>query len=353
MPLKTLFDKYGVECIIPPRYSPHIISLAAQYSPEWVCFPYKFLLGCMIQGLEQGADTVIDIGGPGLCRLGYYAKLHEQTLRDMGYKFDMVVFNWQDGQITGLARFLRKLLGNDKPWRRIIGDIKLGLQQLMLMDDLERRVHRTRPREKEKGAASRLWRTAGDRISAAHTQEALKTVKRELLTELAAVPLDPEARPLKVGLGGEWYVAVEPACNLDLEEQMGNLGVEVVRSAFLTDWVKVWLFLELVGLSHGKKVKKAASPYLSREVSGDAIQSLGETVLHHKEGFDGIIHVEPFTCMPEITARNILPKVVQDHHIPVLSLILDEQTGRAGMLSRVEAFVDLMKRRRLIQRRRC
>ena len=32
--------------------------------------------------------------------------------------------------------------------------------------------------------------------------------------------------------------------------------------------------------------------------------------------------------------------------IPILPLIMDEQTGRAGYITRIEAFVDLMRRRK-------
>ena len=36
----------------------------------------------------------------------------------------------------------------------------------------------------------------------------------------------------------------------------------------------------------------------------------------------------------------------EDCEIPILPLILDEQTGRAGYITRIEAFVDLMRRRK-------
>ena len=36
----------------------------------------------------------------------------------------------------------------------------------------------------------------------------------------------------------------------------------------------------------------------------------------------------------------------EDVDIPILPLIMDEQTGRAGYITRLEAFVDLMRRRK-------
>ena len=59
-----------------------------------------------------------------------------------------------------------------------------------------------------------------------------------------------------------------------------------------------------------------------------------------KKGKDGIIHISPFTCMPEIMSQNIFPAMREDREVPILPLIMDEQTGRAGYITRIEAFVD-------------
>ena len=57
-----------------------------------------------------------------------------------------------------------------------------------------------------------------------------------------------------------------------------------------------------------------------------------------------MIHLSPFTCMPEIIAKSILPQVSKDLNIPVLSITVDEHTGEAGVITRLEAFIDLLKR---------
>ena len=50
--------------------------------------------------------------------------------------------------------------------------------------------------------------------------------------------------------------------------------------------------------------------------------------------------------MPEIMSQNIFPKMREDVDIPILALIMDEQTGKAGYITRLEAFVDLMHRKK-------
>ena len=345
VPLKTLFDKAGVPVIVPPKITQRTLSIATKYSPEWACFPFKTILGNYIEALDRGADTLLGVAGPGLCRLGYYSKVHEEVLRSMGYRFEMPCFDWQERQIAGLASFLKEMLPG-RSWPQIIGDIKHGLSQVFFLDNTERRVHYLRPRELEKGAISRIWRTVPERVCAAHDGAALKRLRQEIEAEFDAVPIDPSFRPLRVAFLGEFFTAVEPNSNMNLEEELGNMGVEVTRHAYVSDWARIWLFLEFFGLSHEEKVKSAAAPYLKHDVSGHSMQTLGETVLHSQEGFDGVIHIQPFTCTPEVITQNLIHRVSREHNIPVLSLTIDEQTGRAGVMTRLEAFVDLMRRRR-------
>ena len=89
-----------------------------------------------------------------------------------------------------------------------------------------------------------------------------------------------------------------------------------------------------------------AKPYLMRDIGGDALESVSDVAYANEHGTDGIIHISPFTCMPEIMSQNIFPAMREDCEIPILTLIMDEQSGRAGYITRLEAFVDLMRRRK-------
>jgi predicted nucleotide-binding protein (sugar kinase/HSP70/actin superfamily) len=53
--------------------------------------------------------------------------------------------------------------------------------------------------------------------------------------------------------------------------------------------------------------------------------------------------------MPEIVAGSIMPSVTKDYDIPVLTLVMDEITGEAGYITRIDAFVDMLRRRRQIK----
>ena len=134
-------------------------------------------------------------------------------------------------------------------------------------------------------------------------------------------------------------MVVDPFANMDMQIELGKLGVEVRRPQSVLEWINFNPFTIIFGLQEKDKSHRAAMPYLSRHVGGDGWQSVGEKVLHARD-WDGLIHLEPFGCLPETMARNIMPSTKEK--IPVLNIAYDEHTGNAGIINRLEAFVDMI-----------
>ncbi|MEG3070655.1 MAG: hypothetical protein RQM92_07395 [Candidatus Syntrophopropionicum ammoniitolerans] len=193
-----------------------------------------------------------------------------------------------------------------------------------------------------------MYRKILEWIDQAYTTEQIIEAEAAASKALRDVPQDTNREILKVGIVGEIYVLLEPASNLEMEETLGHLGVEVERSMFLTGWTRDNTWTETTEMM---TVKEAAAPYLPELVGGHGRDSIGNTILCAKRGFDGMIQIAPFTCIPEIVARTILPRVSRDYDIPVLTFFLDEQTGKAGMGTRLEAFTDLMRRKKRMQKK--
>jgi predicted nucleotide-binding protein (sugar kinase/HSP70/actin superfamily) len=197
--------------------------------------------------------------------------------------------------------------------------------------------------ELAKGTANQLYSRAVSAIDKADDYDTLKRAKADYIDQLERVPRDTRARPLTVGVTGEFYVLLEPFSSFDIEQELGRLGVEVRRSTFISGWTKFSFFLNPFGINEKSRIHRAARPYLKRDVGGDGWESVGEKVLHARE-YDGLVHLAPFTCMPEIIAQNIMPSTREK--IPVLTILCDEQIAKSGVLTRLEAFVDLLERKR-------
>ena len=82
-----------------------------------------------------------------------------------------------------------------------------------------------------------------------------------------------------------------------------------------------------------------------RRVGGHALGSIAQTMRCAKKGYDGMVHLAPSGCMPEVSIRPILRKLAADLDIPVLMLSFDEHTSPVGTATRVEAFADILHER--------
>jgi len=343
IPFKALLQQLNIDFVIPPVNNQHTLSLGVKHSPEGLCIPFKLTLGNLIEAAQMGADTLLVPGGKGICRLGYYAETQEQILRDLGYKdIEIVKVGISENKLTGLLKTI-KHLANNAPWPRIISAFRFGINKLNTMDSIERLVQKVRPVEMVRGTANQLFYKAIQAIDKADDYKTLKQVKAEYIDQLNQVPRNSHIQPLVVGIVGEFYVVLEPFSNFDVEDELGKLGVEVRRTLFASEWTKFTFFLNPLGINEKDRIHRAALPYLKRDIGGDGWESIGEKVLHAGE-YDGLVHLIPFTCMPEIMAQNIMPKTQE--HIPVLPILCDEQITKTGMLTRLEAFVDLLERRR-------
>jgi len=343
IPFKALFQRLNIDFVIPPVNNQRTLSLGVRYSPEGMCIPFKLTMGNLIEAAELGADTLLMPAGSGICRLGYYAKTQEQILQDLGYDAEIVCLGVSSQRkLFGLLEMIKRL-SNNAPWAKIISAFRFGLAKLNAMDRIERVVQKVRPVEQVKGTANRLFDQAIKAIDQADDYKTLKRVQKDYLDQLKQAARNGNAQPLIVGITGEFYVLLEPFSNQDVEKELGKLGVEVRRTTFISEWTKFSLFLNPLGMNEKDRIHEAALPYLKRDIGGDGWESVGEKVLHAKE-YDGLIHLAPFTCMPEIVAQNIMPSTKEN--IPVLTILCDEQLAKSGMLTRLEAFVDLLKHRR-------
>ena len=344
----TLITDLGHEVIEAPPNSKKTMDLGVKYSPEYCCLPLKIALGNMIEVIEFGAEGIIMAGGWGPCRFGYYAQVQRDILLDLGYNFRMMVFELPRKE--GLKRLWENvnILRNGKSWTYIINKFRFAWQQILLIEELENKVLKVRPREKKKGESSRIISDCVRRIKFAKDKESLEQIRKDTLQKFVEITDSNKKNIIKVAIVGEFYVSLEPFVNHHLEEKLGYLGVEVVRKNSIEAWIapimKLHIFKE--SFKEEKEIEEAAYKYLAHSVGGEGQTTVGNVVLAHEEELDGAIQVVPFTCMPEIVAETILKKVSEDLDFPTLTLTYDEQTGEEGLNTRIEAFIDLLKMRR-------
>lgn len=345
IPVKAMLEHVGMEVIVPPLPSKKTLSLGTQYSPATACLPLKINIGNFIEAFEMGADTIVMGGGWGPCRFGYYAEVEREILEDLGFKFDMVVLEAPDNRLSDLLKQIRLLAGNHS-WFDVIRAVRLAWYKARAIDLAEEEAQRWRPRERVYGGVDRVLAQALAKIDAAANRSQIEAAADWTHQAYRQLDLDLNRPVLRVGLVGEIYTVLEPFVNLEIERHLGRLGVEVNRSIYLSEWINDHLFGGLLRIPGGKEARRLSSPYVNYFVGGHGQETVGSTVKYARESFDGVIQVGPLTCMPEIVAQSVLPRVSQDLGIPVMTLYVDEHSGEAGLVTRLEAFVDLLARRR-------
>lgn len=339
-----VLKKAGVEIIFPPNPTKRTLDLGTKHAPEFACFPFKVTLGSMIEALELGADTIFMIGGWGPCRFGYYDVIQEQILKDLGYSFRMGSANNPDA-LRDMLDLMQRISGarSRLTLYKIFYSI---LIRLSILDWVLKRYFHTKPYEFVSGEADRILEKS---LSLIENSLSLSQLLKSVLTIslwFRRMRKKEGIHPLQVAIVGELFTVLDPSANMEIDRWLAQKGVEVIKSVWLSDYANDRFRFKPFRRNQFKLSSRYARPYLRFHAGGESIESVGKTVYYSKRGVDGVIHIFPFTCMPELVAQTILSKVQKDLHIPILTLIIDEHTGRGGVESRLEAFIDLLERRR-------
>jgi predicted nucleotide-binding protein (sugar kinase/HSP70/actin superfamily) len=90
----------------------------------------------------------------------------------------------------------------------------------------------------------------------------------------------------------------------------------------------------------------AQAPYWSYE---DEFVGAAGGLLRQTSGrsaIDGLLSVSAFGCAPDSVMSSVLDRAARRAGVPYMSLILDEHSGQAGLITRLEAFVDMLVQRK-------
>ncbi len=339
--VNSFLYEIGAEPIEPPPITKRTMELGVQYAPEFACLPLKVNLGNHLEAIEKGAEYIIMAGGIGPCRFGYYAEVQREILHDLKKDIEMITI---EPEVLSIYRQFKFLHGKKFSLVSLYRTLSYVMKKIKAVDELEKITQFVRPRAKDSREVNKQFQKILKKMQDAGTVDSVQRVQKEgeeSLLELIT-PISDHNEIVHLGLVGEIYLILEPYVNLHIEEKLGALGVETHRTMFLGHWILDHVLRRI----DRKPYLNAADPYLGAMIGGHGQETVGQAVLYARQGLDGVIQVAPFTCMPEIVAESILPVVSEKENIPILSLFFDEHSGEAGIQTRLEAFVDLVRARK-------
>lgn len=284
MHIKKCLETLGIKVVLPPKISDETIKLGVKNSADMMCFPFKVTLGNFIEALNNGANILLMFDSCGECRLKQYYKLHELTLRRMGYKFEMYNLNSKTA-----VKVLKKLSGCST-----IEAIKTLIKGIKEMKQIDNRKYEW---SKDK---------------------------------------------LNIAIIGEIYTSCEERVNYDIEKKIKKFNVNVYNTANLSDFIyeglKLYIFKK-------RNYKKEAWKYFNGPLGGHGYENVYNLLWLIDKKVDGVIHLLPLSCMPETTVEPIIDSICQDNKIPLLRLMIDETNSEANIDTRLETFIELIKRK--------
>ncbi len=377
--LAACFRAFGVDAVVMDTYKG--LFLGKEYTSSKECFPCQITLGDVLFFLKhekqrlgeefRACDYVYfmpESDGP--CRFGMYNKMQRIVLD--------TIAEFKDINVSYLSTEDSYDCGEILPLRDAGEFKKLAYLASIVGDVLDRIVLRARPYERKKGSTDRLASASLDRIISIIEEEGRNIPLSLLLEEVsrtareAASLMDTLERRPQIGIVGEIYVRSHPWSNEHLIRKIEAYGGEVTN-ATVGEWLnfvsfenfrklkreiekqvrearwislfslwKGWLshFLErYYQRQKQRQIYEAALAYLdihpdhpveelreilereglySFEVGTEACLSIAGAIKYIEEGFDGIINVFPFTCMPSTICSAILRPVLRERRIPYL-----------------------------------
>lgn len=338
VPVKYLLEHIcDAEIIVAPPITAKTIELGAKYSPEFVCTPFKYTLGTLIEGLEAGATVLMQAGGG--CRYGYYSELQEQILKELGYEFEF--YNFVSEGRTKPKEILKKMRQINPKFSLWKGLYYLGITTKMIrfMDLLDEYIRNRIGFEVQLGSFEQVQTEFLEALAHTKGYFHLRHLYKKYRRKFASIRVKKPEKPLKIGIIGELYTVMEPFSNYQIEKTLARYGIEVKRFTNAH-------YLLFEKKKQVPKYLNYAKEYIQYRMGADAADNIGRAKYLCCHGYDGIIHIKSSFCTPEIGAMPILQKISREYNVPILFFSFDAATSEVGVETRLEAFYDMLTMRR-------
>ena len=369
--MAAVLQANGVDAEALPMSDSRSVELGRKFTTGKECFPCILTTGDIVKTTrkdgfdpERAAFFMAQSNGP--CRFGQYHKFHRMVLDDLGLEeVPMVVLDQTEEFSDHVETF-----GAD--FYRACWELSL------IVDFMQKMVREIRPYEVNDGETDAVYKQAlGELEELARRGGDYNALAGEIRDRLQSIPVDrSDQRPL-IGIVGEIYVRSNEFANNFLVRRLEDCGAQVVMPPF-QEWLnyiaadrrevawqegRIWNFVKEWLTEFGARwsesrvarnfedaiehmpreaaiseVLDRGSEYLHPAIKGEAVLSMGRAVEYAEHGFDGVVNVAPFGCMPGAIVNSLMERFRQEYGIPVLKLDYDG-LQQASEGTALEAFV--------------
>jgi len=147
----------------------------------------------------------------------------------------------------------------------------------------------------------------------------------DVLGDLA--PVKEQTQDLVVGVLGHSYLLYDDYLSMNVIGRLQKMGVTV----WTTDMLPKNTLDDLAHL------------WIKPVFWTSAKRNMGASRYYAQAKFDGVIYLSAFPCGTDSMTITLMEEAVRGAGCPFMILTVDEHTGEAGMLTRLEAFIDMIR----------
>jgi predicted CoA-substrate-specific enzyme activase len=361
----------GARSIVLPEPDGRNLLYSNQATSGTECLPFRVTLGDFMRYYYENGNDRKNVegfmsGSYGPCRLGKYALEQSRALKDIGFDIP-----------------LRTTVSNNAYRDLNLGPEfeRLAWNGIVAVDGLQRLLWRTRPYEKQRGAAENLFDEFLGRIAnRIRRKESFDDLLRQATIQFQSL-IDPAlpSRPL-VGINGEVFLRSNRFSNNDLVKACEDAGLEVIVSP-IGEWIKYTSYRNVEDAIRDRKLRKLVTGYIKKRIQehdehriaelyrplcdgrepataailaksslylspwcgSEAVLSLGSGVeWMESPHFAGVISVMPHGCMPGGIVAAMAEKLSLIYEKPWVSLTYDG-FPETNNWARINEFAELVK----------
>ena len=301
------FTSLGIEIVLSDKTTSKTINEGTKYVVSDTCLPIKVFTGHVINLIDKGCEAIFI-----------------PSIQSTGYKINNC------SKIRGLPEIIRNVI--NKPFTMIEPTLD-KTENINFNDFCTQTANALGITDKKeiKKAINKGWEIYDSFMemtqSGVNYTEAIdNAINGKFIKKAADV-----VRPLSVAIMAHGYNLFDDRISLNLIKKLEKMDVKVYTSL-----------------------------NVSREDSLKAIDNIGEvqywaneleltgTAAYYllKENVDGIIALSAFGCGPDSLMVDEIAYHCKEAEMPLIHLTIDEHTGEAGFITRLEAFIDMLLRKK-------
>lgn len=301
------FDELGIDTVVSDKTTNKTINSGCKYVVSETCLPIKVFVGHVVNLLDKG---ISDIFIP--------------SIQSTGYKINNC------SKIRGLPEIVRNVI--DRPVNIIEPTLdkteNIGFYDFWF--DTAKAIG-INDKKLIKKAIENGWEKYDNFISMTNKGIPYTTALKNAVEGVYENKRLETVKPLSVVIMAHGYNLFDERISLNLIKKLEKMDIKVYTSLNVKREDSIKSINELGELL-----------YWANEVDLTGVAAY--CMLNNK--IDGIISLSAFGCGPDSLMTDEIDYHAKNKNIPMLHLTIDEHTGEAGFVTRLEAFVDMLTRKK-------